>query len=151
MSDDKVHDLLVGVAEMLDGFAIGEWSPTAAPVAGSQTPLIVLRAFPPQPERIISITDYGNVADARTTEFETLINIRIRGDRASATASGISARIFEALHALGRYTLGTAPNQVKITDIQWRSETSLGPDSIGRTERSLNYAVLWNRAHARLT
>lgn len=150
MSSDQVTDLLTGLAELLDASGVGEWNPTGAAGGTLAAPVIALRSTPPTATYSITLTDYLAERNARLTDATIAVNVRVRGDKAPNTASNIAQKIYLALQALGPTTLGTTPNQIKITDVYWQSETQLGPDQNGRYERSVNYYVRANLAHPRL-
>ncbi len=151
MSDDALTDLLVGVAELLDAQGAGDWSGLDGPAPTSAlATAITLRQTPIAPDRSITLTDYAVSASARLTDTITGLNVRCRGDRSPSSASAVAGKVYLALQALGRATLGTAPNQVIVSDIYWQSEAQVGPDANGRSVRSVNYYVRWNRGHPRL-
>lgn len=148
MSDDFETDLLTGLAELLAAESIGNWSPDGIAPAGR--PTITLRQTPASPDETITLNAYLETADVRLTDSMTAVNLRVRGTRDPSSCSAVAGAIYSALHALGRATLGTAPDQVMVTDVQYRSAVQVGPDQNGRHVRSLNYYVLHNRPHPRL-
>jgi hypothetical protein len=149
MSDDFATDLLTGLAELLATAGVGHWSPTGV-VTATDLPTIALRQTPDRPDQVITLSDYTAVASPRLSDSETAVNFRIRGTRSPNACSSIAEKIWRALHALGRTTLGTAPDEVMVGDVQYRSAVQVGPDANGRHVRSVNYVVLHNRPHPRL-
>lgn len=144
-------DLLVGVAELLQAQGAGTWNGLTAAVTTTPTATaITIRQTTPAPDRSITLTDYPVTSNARLTDTLTGLNVRIRGTRDPSSASDIAGKVYTALHALGRATLGTAPNQVLVADIYLQSAAQVGPDANGRAVLSVNYYVSWNRAHPRL-
>ncbi len=151
MSADQLTDLLVGIAELLHSAGAGTWNGLGAPAAtGAADTAITLRQTPVAPDRSITLTDYSVSSNPRLTDTITGLNVRIRGDRSPSTASAIAGAVYTALHARGRTALGTAPNVVLISDVYLQSEVQVGPDNNGRSVRSINYYVRWNRSHPRL-
>lgn len=132
--------LLSGLAQVLAEAGVGNWSPGAVP-ASEALPLIVLRALPERPERVISLTDYGQVLDGRLTDATISVNVRLRGTRSPGDVAEMAWGVASAWHALGRRLL---PSGIDVVDVQWSSEAQLGPDGAGRHERSVNYTVRWN-------
>lgn len=148
MSGDFETDLLTGLAELLAAAGVGNWSPSGVAPAG--LPTITLRVTPPTPDEVITLTAYTAESNTRLTDSITAVNVRIRGTRDPGSASLTSSLVHRTLHALGRATLGTTPNQLLVSDVQFRSATLIGPDGSGRQVRSENYYVLHNRPHPRL-
>lgn len=140
--------LLTGLAELLDTAGVGVWSPSAAP--GATDVAICLIVLPQSPERIICLTDYPVSADPRLTDAVIGIQVRVRGTDDPAVASDLRDAVYDAIQGQSITTLGTAPNAVVVSSIAWQSEVPLGPDGLGRYERTINYYVRVNRAGDRL-
>jgi hypothetical protein len=144
MSADPITDALTGLAELLAAWDAGRWN-------GIGTgPAVFLRVVPQEPEECITLNSYQLAADARLSDTLTGINVRIRAGRNPNVVHGFAAAVYSTFHALGYHTLGTAPNQIKITDLYWQSEALIGPDANGRHVLSVNYYLQFNRPHARL-
>jgi hypothetical protein len=147
MTADVTTDLLIGMAEDLDERGIAVWSGEGSAVTSTGgLPGVALRQLAPQPAFIVCLTDYGQAMNAKLTDQSTSVNVRIRSDAGPGKASLIAQQITNAWHALGRYRFGIGtPHELRVTDVQWQSETALGPDTTGRHERSVNFLVLLNR------
>ncbi len=147
MTADVATDLLRGLAEDLDERGIAVWSGEGSPVSSTGgLPGVSLRQLPPQPAFIVTLADYGQELNARLTDQGISVNVRIRSDAGPSKASLIAQQITNAWHALGRYRFGIGTDhELRITDVQWQSETAIGPDASGRHERSVNFLVLFNR------
>jgi len=102
---------------------------------------IALTSTPPNPEKSITLADYGISADPKLSDRVIGLNVRIRGDRSPGTALKKAEDAFAVLQ--GRRTL---PNGCLISQIFWQSEAQIGPDQNGRHERSINYYVQMNIA-----
>lgn len=146
MTTDTPTDLLVGLAEHLGASGVGVWGGLNGAVQSvGGLPGIALFQIPSAPALVIALNTYRVDANARITDSIIGVNVRVRSDTGPARASSIAQQVFLALHALGRYRLGAATDhELRITDVQWRSEASIGPDGAGRHERSANYYVLLN-------
>jgi hypothetical protein len=144
---DTPTDLLTGVAELLHAAGVGNWAGDSAPVVSAGgLPGIVLRQLPSQPAFVLCMFDYRVGADARLTDSMIGINVRVRSDTGPSRASMVLQQVFLQLHALGRYRLGAGTDhELRVTDIQWQSESPIGPDTSGRHERSANYYALLNQ------
>jgi len=141
-------DLLTGIAELLDEYGAGNWSPNAVPTA---EPAIVLGRIPQSPERIISLAAYGVATDPKLTDSIVGVQVRVRGSTAPMAASDIADDVFDALHGQTDVELGAGTAHALWTvAIAWQSSADLGPDSNGRYERSDNYYVTVNRPSLRL-
>lgn len=147
MTADVMTDLLIGMAEDLEARGVANWAGEGAPVVVSGgLPGLTLRQLPPQPAFVVCLADYGQALNAKLTDQTTSVNVRIRSDAGPSRASLIAQQITDAWHALGRYRFGIGTDhELRITDVQWQSETALGPDTNGRHERSINFLVLFNR------
>lgn len=150
MSTDPVTDMLTGVAELLAAAGVGSWNPTTVVALSPTVPAIGVTATPPDAPLSITLNNYTVDQSAKLTDRVEGLNVRIRGDRRPNTAKHIAHQVWLALHALGRRTLGTVPDQVPVVDVFWQSEAEIGPDQNGRFERSINYYVRMNLAHPRL-
>lgn len=140
--------LLTGLAELLDSAGVGTWSPGAPPPAGDVA--ITLIDLPQSPERIVCLTDYPIAADGRLQDVTIGVQVRVRGTTSPGVAADLRDGVFDALNGLGVTVLGTAPDQVAVSAIDWQSELPLGPDQLGRHERVINYYVRCPRPSARL-
>lgn len=147
MTADTHTDLLLGLAEDLEARGIANWAGEgAAAVASGGLPGVTLRQLPPQPAFVVCLVDYDASMNARLTDSGINVNVRIRSDAGPSKASLIAGQITNAWHALGHYRFGIGTDhELRITDVQWQSETALGPDTNGRHERSVNFLVLLNR------
>lgn len=147
MTADTATDLLTGVAEHLHDSGIVNWTGEVAPAASTGgLPALTLRQLAPTPVFMVTLFDYRVSANARLTDSVIGLNVRIRSDAGPSRASLIGGQIFLALHALGHFRFGIGTDrELRVTDVQWQSESQLGPDTSGRHERSANYYVLLNQ------
>jgi hypothetical protein len=132
--------LLAGAAQALGDAGVGAWSPSSVP-AGAWP--ITIDTTPATAATSITLAEYGLGADPKLSDRLVGLNVRVRGDRAPATVRDKAAEIYAVLQ--GRRTL---PNGQKITQMFWQSEVSIGPDTNGRHEMSINYYVQLNIAFA---
>jgi hypothetical protein len=145
MTATFTRDLLAGLGEKLEIAGIGTWTPGAIPPADSV--LISAIHLPQAPDQVICLTDYPVAGWPGLTDVVIGVQVRIRGlPNDPAGAANLGDRVYDTLNGLTRATLGTAPNQVIVSQVYWQSGTNLGQDSLGRWERSANYYVQVNRA-----
>lgn len=139
--------LLIGLAELLDAAGVGEWSPDGVTAEGG-TGIYLIRV-PESPERIISLRTYDSIDDAQLTEMTQLVQVRVRGGKNPLEALRISGEVYAVLHGLnGVHVCAAEPLHVVL--LSRESEADIGPDSLGRYERTENYAAQLNSDHARL-
>lgn len=146
MTADTATDLLTGIAEHLHDSGVVNWAgPGVAAATAGALPGLALRQLPPQPAFVVCLFDYRVSAHARLSDATIGVNVRVRSDAGPSKASLVSQQIFLALHAIGRFRFGIGTDhELAVTDVQYQSETQLGPDSGGRHERSTNFYVLLN-------
>lgn len=135
--DGWTSKVLVGLAVILDTANVGDWNPTGAYTA-NQTG-ILLRAVPPDPDRIITLAAYPVGTDLQGMADHTLgVQIRVRGlPDNPRDCDDLADSIFDELDSTGRATWGDVP----VVQAWRQSYTSLGQDANGRWERSENYYV----------
>jgi hypothetical protein len=136
-------NLLTGIAEHLYAAGVGVWSPSTPPAADDV--LIVHTAFPSVPDQVVCLTAYPVSVAAGLTDAVVGVQVRCRGSRNPRASLDLDDAVTDALNGLRRATLGTAPDDVVVSQIHWQSSTPLGPDSNGRYERSTNFYVQVNR------
>lgn len=128
--------LLVGVAELLAGEGVGTWSTTAAYAAGQTG--IVLKAYPPAPDRVVVLTPYPVTDHQVLADSVTGLQIRTRGLATNPTdVDDLADAVFEALHGLTGVDIGG----VQVAEMHRQSYAQLGRDQQDRFERSDNYYV----------
>jgi hypothetical protein len=141
-------DLVTGLAELLHVEQAGTWSPTAALVEGVTG--IVAGAMPSQPSKLIALTLYPVADDPALSDATIGCQIKMRGDRNTATVADMAEAVFNVLHGLTHMDVGAPGARVHINQMYRKSYTDLGPDDSGRFERSENYWIEVNRPHPRL-
>lgn len=134
-------DLLTGLAQLLDDAGVGTYSPVAA---STVEPAITVINLPPAPERVICLTDYPVSDDPSLADVIVGVQVRIRGTRDPLVASNIRDDVYDQLHGLA----GVIINGVPVAHIYRQSTIPLGPDGLGRYERTENYYVHASRAGA---
>lgn len=139
---DPITDILIGLAEQLHADLVGVWDPTG-PVAADGV-AITLRATPPSPDRVITLTEYLQTAQPGLTDSLVTINFMIRGTSDPNEAARLEHLVYLSLQ--GRR--GALPNGALINQMWLQSATRVGPDANRRHVRSANYYAQFNRSHA---
>lgn len=143
----QTAQLLVGLAELLDTAGAGTYDEDD-PVAEGQTAIVLIR-LPESPTKIISLRSYDTADDPKLSERELQIQVRTRGGKSPLEALDLAELVYAAFHGInGVFVNATTP--VHIVQMWRSSETDMGPDSLGRFERSENYTVQLNSDLARL-
>lgn len=137
-------NLLSGIGERLETMGVGNWTAGALPAADDI--LISAIRLPQSPDRVVCLADYPVSATPGMTDTVIGIQARIRGTKDPRVVLDLADAVIDVLHGLRTVQLGTAPNQVKISQMYWQSGADLGPDAVGRYERTINFYVQVNRA-----
>lgn len=142
--------LLTGLAEHLAAAGIADWDPNGTYPAAPPRPVIVFRALPDKPDRVIALAMYGDVDldDAGLNDVVAAVQVRTRGTTDPRDADDIADAVWELLHGAEMLRLGTGPDTVATTLIRRRSSALLGQDAAGRWERTDNYYVAAARPNA---
>lgn len=138
---DPLTDILTGLAEQLHADAVGVWNPSGT--VAEDGVAIALRATPPAPDRVITITEYLTDTKPGLTDSLLTVNFSIRGTTDPNEAARIENLVYLSLQ--GR--TGELPNGTRITQMWLQSATRVGPDANRRHVRSANFYVQFNRAH----
>lgn len=139
------EQLLTGLAVMLDDAGVGTWREGTAYQANEIA--ITLVEIPPDPERVICLTDYPLEDDPSLSEGLVGVQVRTRGGRSPMVARALSDGVFDVLHGRRSIVFGEGTAfEVRVAHIYRNSATPIGPDSQGRHERSESYYVHVNRA-----
>lgn len=136
--------LLKGVAQLLDAGGLGVYSPDA-PVDDPEATAITLINLPPQPLKVVCLTDYPVAAFPGRTDTVTGLNLRLRGDDDPLTALDMADAAYRILQGF-RGQLGSGDDQVHVSQIFWHSAASLGPAAGSEHQRSVNYYVQADQA-----
>ena len=83
--------------------------------------------------------------DAGLADVTALVQIRTRGTTDPRDVDDLADAVFDELHGAYGLMLGTAPRLVHTSLIRRRSSALLGPDQLGRHERTDNYYVTASR------
>ena len=133
--DGFTSRLLVGGAEYLDASGVGDWNP--AGIYTSNQTGILIRAIPPDPDRIVTLAAYpvgGNLPGM--ADHLTAIQFRLRGLPGNPRdCDDLADDIYDLLDGAQGLTWGGIP----IVQMWRQSYTSLGDDANGRWQRSENY------------
>jgi hypothetical protein len=139
--------LLIGIAELLGNAGAGTWSPNAA-VSDPGTGIYVIR-MPEEPVKIISVRTYDGDDDPKLTEMTQMVQVRTRGGKNPLEALALADSAYRVLHGL-RGVFVCAAEPLHIVQMYRESEADVGPDTLGRFERTENYTVQLNSDLARL-
>jgi hypothetical protein len=136
-------DLLTGVAEHLGAAGAGTWRPDGTGYASGET-AIVLAVSPPEPDRLIVLTEYGPLDADGIGDVVMGLQVRTRGTTDPRVVMAIRDAVHEALDGLAHVDL----SGVKVSQIFHQSGTPIGQDGNDRHERTDNYYVQARRATA---
>jgi hypothetical protein len=134
--------LLTGLAELLGNAGAGTWAPDGPAVADPETGIYIIR-MPEEPVKIISIRTYDGEDDPKLSEMTQMVQVRTRGGKSPLEALALADEAYRALHGLERVFV-CAAQPLHIVQIYRESEADVGPDTLGRYERTENYAVQLN-------
>lgn len=137
-------DLLVGLAEHLDAAGVGTWSPSG--IFPDGVTAIVLRAVPPRPDRVVTLTAY-TVVNAPTGDAVQGVQVRTRAGGFPTNVDDLDDEIYQVLHSAEGMVLGG----VKVHKAWRQSQSPMGVDGDGRAMNTANYYLLLDRptAHTR--
>lgn len=141
-------DLLTGAAELLADAGIGlTWRATGAYQTGETG--IILRAMPPVPDRIVTLSAYDLSDDPTLSDSQKGLQVRSRsGDPDPTDVDSIDDAVADVL--LGNYPL-TLPTGIRITTLIRSSGVSLGQDDTKRWSTVSNYTLgLWRPSTHRI-
>ncbi|WP_267244349.1 minor capsid protein [Streptomyces sp. PR69] len=125
-------DLLEGLAELMDGGALGLYRPDDALPDGATA--IVLGRMPPEPDRVIALNAYP-VDDTEHTDTVTGVQARMRAGLDLRQVDGLADSLFDLLHGRQHYVL----RGIHVA-LSWRnSQAWIGQDAHGRMELTANY------------
>ncbi|MFJ4009467.1 minor capsid protein [Streptomyces sp. NPDC090026] len=125
-------DLLEGLADLMDGEALGSYRPDEALPAGSTA--IVLGRMPPDPDRVIALNAYP-VEDTDLSDAITAVQARFRAGTDPRQVDTAADQLFDLLHNRRHYTL----RGIHVA-LSWRqSQAWIGQDTHGRMELTANY------------
>jgi hypothetical protein len=130
--------LLAGLAQLLADAAIGAWRPDGTPYAETDT-AITIGLLPQTPDRAVALAAYPVTDHPVLNDVTVGVQARIRGAAAGDTrpASALADAIYETLHGRRALQLGG----IDIVQITRQSGAQLGPDQLGRDERTENYYI----------
>lgn len=140
-------ELLTGLAAYLQTGTVGTWN-----VSGAYTVLqtgIVLDAVPQAPDRVITLSVYGQTDDP--TLSDSVVNVQVRtrwGGQDPRGVADLDDAVFDLLHNMTNVTLSTG---VRVVQCLRTSGASLGQDENRRWSRSSNYLVTAWRPSANRT
>ena len=143
----QTERLLIGLAELLDTAGAGTYDEDD-PVPEGQTAIVVMR-LPESPTKIISLRTYNTLDDPKLTEREVQVQVRTRGGKNPLEALALAELVYAALHGINGVFVNAA-EPLHVVQMWRASETDIGPDTLGRFERSENYTVQLNSDLARL-
>lgn len=129
-------DIMTGLAELLDGAGIGDFSPTAAYAAGDTA--IALKNMPADPDRAIVITAY--LVDAQPAMHLDQVNVQIRTRGAPDDTTDVDVladQVYAFCQGLTYVQLGG----VTVNQMILKSSIPMGIDQNNRWERSDNYTL----------
>jgi len=134
-------NLLTGMAEYLQTGGAGTWNPAGTYTAGQTG--ILLRAIPPDPDRIITLAPYPVTTEPGLADEITGVQLRVRGTEDPRVCDDIGDACYELLHGLSRVSLGgpIVWGGVQVVQVYRQSQAPLGQDGNGRWEASHNYYV----------
>lgn len=137
-------DLLVGLAELLDGQGVAKYRPTGAYAAG-ETP-IVFGELPTTPDRAIGLALYSGPADEATQNLShPRLQLMVRGGRGLPLDAGdLATAAFMVLQAIEHRDYGTA----HLVQALRTSAVPLGVDENRRTQRADSYQLDVNTPHS---
>lgn len=132
-------DILTGFAVLLSSASIGlTWRPDGTAYAAGETG-ILLRAVPPEPDRIVTLSTYGLGDEATYADSTVGLQVRTRSGSPDPTdVDSMDDAIADVL--LGNYPL-TLSTGVRIVTLIRSSTVSLGQDDSKRWGQSSNYTL----------
>jgi hypothetical protein len=129
------NDLLDGIAKLIAAAGIAAYDTT-----GSYLPTdtaIYIKAVPPTPDRIVTLTAYG-VDDNATLPMSRMgVQVRVRGTKDARDVDDLGDSIFQILHGLVHTTFGS----VSADQILRKQSVTLGVDDSKRWSRADTYYV----------
>lgn len=126
-------DVLTAAAEHLATAGVGAWRPEGAYAAGETG--ILLRAFPPSPDRVVVLTAYPVAESAHLSDVTLGIQVRCRGTKDPRDVADLADAVRDLWHGARGLMLGPAH-----VALLWRqSHTELGADGNGRWSTSSNF------------
>lgn len=129
-------NLVAGVAELLAAGGAGVWDPDGGVYAPDAVG-ITQGTIPQSPDRIVCLTPYPVSEEPGSQDVIVSIQVRCRGTRDPSVVDDLADAVRELLHGLTSVVLGG----IGVSQV-WRNSTApLGPDQLGRYERTDNYYV----------
>lgn len=137
-------DLLVGIAELLDGQGVGTYRATGTYAADETA--IVFGELPTSPDRAIGLALYNGAADEPTQNLShPRLQLMVRGGRGLPLDAGdVATAAFMVLQGVEHRDYGTA-HLVQALRV---SAVPLGVDDNRRTQRADNYQLDVNTPHS---
>ncbi|MGW6455507.1 minor capsid protein [Streptomyces sp. NPDC055078] len=125
-------NLVVGLAELMTGEALGIYRPTTPYQPGETA--IVLGRMPAEPERVIALNAY-TVEDSLTNAV-TGVQARLRAGPDPQHVDALADRLRDLLHEREEYWLRSSV----FVSLSWRqSQAWIGQDALGRMELTSNF------------
>jgi hypothetical protein len=137
-------DVVDGLARLLDAAEVAAYRPDG--VYGAGETAITDTVMPAAPDRAVVLTAYDTATSQNLTDTTVLVQARTRAGPDPREVAALDDAVFEVLHNSGPFLFGTA----RVVLITRQSAAPLGADSLGRFERTSNYALRAHRPHPRL-
>lgn len=136
-------DVVTGVAEMLAAAGVGVWNPTGT-AYGPDDVAIVLSAVPPEPDRCITLTAYGPLANDGHGDVTLGLQVRVRGTTDPRVVLDLVDAVADVLDGLEMTAIGGVP----VSQVFQRPGAAIGQDSNDRHEYSSNFYIQAQRVTA---
>ncbi|MFF5142527.1 minor capsid protein [Streptomyces sp. NPDC013157] len=133
-----------GLAKTLDAAGVATYRPDG--VYKATETAITDTVMPDSPDRAVVLTVYDSANAQNLTDTTVYVQVRTRAGPDPREVAALDDAVFDVLHNSGPFLFGTA----RVVLITRQSAAPLGADSLGRFERSSNYAVRAHRPHPRL-
>jgi hypothetical protein len=137
-------DVVDGLAKMLAAAKVATYRPDG--VYGAGETAITDTVMPAAPDRAVVLTAYDTANAQNLTDTTVYVQVRTRAGPDPREVAALDDAVFDVLHNSGPFLFGTA----RVVLITRQSAAPLGADSLGRFERTSNYALRAHRPHPRL-
>ncbi|MFD4880011.1 minor capsid protein [Streptomyces sp. NPDC058420] len=137
-------EIVDGLARLLDAAEVATYRPDG--VYETDETAITDTVMPDSPDRAVVLTAYDTANSQTLTDTTVFVQARTRAGPDPREVAALDDAVFEVLHNSGPFLFGTA----RVVLITRQSAAPLGADSLGRFERTSNYALRAHRPHPRL-
>ncbi|WP_405948879.1 minor capsid protein [Streptomyces prunicolor] len=137
-------DVVDGLAKLLDAADIATYRPDG--MYGADETAITDTVMPDSPDRAVVLTAYDTANSQNLTDTTVYVQARTRAGPDPREVAALDDALFDVLHNSGPFLFGTA----RVVLITRQSAAPLGADTLGRFERTSNYALRAHRPHPRL-